>query len=97
METQELLEWRMSHDAYEQLNAVHNWCGWQNYNYIDSDHIHSIADLVRLYEFCVYVVGVETPESVYELLEEEEGDGDTETKELCEQFNAEIGYDYWTL
>ncbi len=82
-------EWIEDHDAFEQLNIVHDWCDYEDYSYFDK--CQNVEELFALYAFIQFVVGVEFASGVYESIEEEAEDGETTTADLVKKFNFQIG------
>lgn len=88
----ELEKWQ-NKSCDEKLKALHNWCQYEEYDYVAE--CRSISDLEQLFIFLQFKLGVEFVASAYEMVCEEEqcDECPSPTQIAIDRFNEKIGYD----
>jgi hypothetical protein len=79
----------------DRLSALKNWCNYEFSSVVC--RCDTITELEELYKFINCGIGVEFLEDVYDLINEDKIDGDTETEDMCKMFNEAIGRDIISL
>ncbi len=79
----------------DQINALRAYTAYENCNELYK--CRNLNELVEVYKFVRFGVGVWFVSTIYDMIDEEPASGETPIRDLCQKFNLAFGRNFFNI